>query len=106
MKEVVALEDLSEKIYITMWGDYHKASRDIETGPSIGDRIETIIYQCWYSTSNVTTTQKDQYALAKEEYVGLRKNVDDFKTRIEALEVKLDSFGVPYTPNRTNWKVD
>lgn len=106
MKEVVALEDLAEKIYITMWGDYHKASRDIETGPSIGDRIETIIYQCWYSTSNVTNTQKDQYALAKEEYVGLRKNVDDFKTRIEALEVKLDSFGVPYTPNRSNWKVD
>jgi photosystem II stability/assembly factor-like uncharacterized protein len=106
MKEVKALEELIETTYIQMWGDYHKLSRDEETGPSTGDRIETIVGQCWYSTSNVTTTQKDQFALAKEEYVVIRKNVDDLKAGVEALEAKLDAFGVPYTPNRSNWKED
>ncbi|MBI3133367.1 MAG: glycosyl hydrolase [Bacteroidetes bacterium] len=106
MKEVAAIEDLAELTYIQMWGDYHKSGRDEETGPSTGDRIEGIVGQCWYSTSNVTTTQKDQFVLAKEEYGTIRKNVDEIKARVEALEVKLDSFGVPYTPNRSNWKQD
>lgn len=104
MNEVKSIEALIEKTTILMWGDYHKASRDIETGPSIGDRIETIVGQTWYSTSNITTTQKDQFALAKEEYVTLRKMVDEIQTRVKALEVKLDAAGVPYTPSRENWK--
>lgn len=104
MKEVASLEDLIETTYIQMWGDYHKQSRDVETIPGTGERIETIVSQCWYSTSNVTTTQRNQYQLAKEEYITIRKNVDEIKTRVEALEVKLDASGVPYTPNRSNWK--
>jgi len=104
MNEVNSIEDLIEKTTILMWGDYHKASRDIETGPSIGDRIETIVGQTWYSTSNITTTQKDQFNLAKEEYITLRKMVIEIQVRIKALEEKLNVAGVPYTPSRENWK--
>lgn len=106
MKEVQSLENLIELTYIQMWGDYHKSRREEETGPSTGDRIETIVWQCWYSTSNITSTQLEQFALAKEEYVGLRKNVDEIKSRIDTLESKLDAFGIPYTPGRDNWKKD
>ncbi|MBK9190866.1 MAG: hypothetical protein IPM77_04760 [Crocinitomicaceae bacterium] len=106
LNEVNALEDLIEKTHIQMWGNYHKSGREMETGPSTGDRIEGIVGQCWYSTSNVTNTQKEQYVIAKEEYAGLRKNVDDLKARIEALEIKLNAAGVPYTPARSDWKTE
>jgi len=106
LNEVNALEDLIEKTHIQMWGNYHKSGREMETGPSTGDRIEGVVGQCWYSTSNVTSTQKEQYEIAKEEYTGIRKNVDDLKARIEALEIKLNSAGIPYTPGRADWKTE
>jgi photosystem II stability/assembly factor-like uncharacterized protein len=105
-KEIVAIEDLAEKVYILMWGDYHKINRDVETTPGTGDRIELIVAQTWYSTSNVTTTQRDQYALATEEYTEIRKLVDEIDVRVKALLLKLDAAGVPYTPSRPNWRED
>ncbi len=104
MSEVKSLEALIHDTEILMWGDSHKSSRDIETLPGAGGRIETIVYQVWYSTSNPTTTQREQLELAKDEYVQIRKNVDDVNARVEALELKLDSKGVPYTPDRGEWK--
>ncbi|MCG8575046.1 MAG: glycosyl hydrolase [Flavobacteriales bacterium] len=106
MKEVKALEKEVHDAGISIWGDYHKSSRDVETVPGTGDRVETIVYQCWYSTSDPTKTQRDQLALSKEEYTGIRKSVDGIKSRVEALESKLDAQNVPYTPGRPNWKED
>ena len=104
MEEVKALETLIHDTKILMWGDSHKTSRDVEALPGAGGRIETIVWQTWYSTSNPTSTQKAQMALAKEEYMQILKNVDDVNKRIEAIEDKLDTKNVPYTPNRRDWK--
>lgn len=52
-------------IQLEMWGDFHKSKRDIETLPSTGDRIETIVYQTWHATSDVTQTQKSSSKLQK-----------------------------------------
>ena len=103
MTEVKALETLIHDTKILMWGDSHKSSRDEESLPGAGGRIETIVYQVWYSTSNPTSTQKSQLSLAKDEYTVIRKNVDDVNARVEALEAKLDERGVPYTPDRGEW---
>jgi chromosome segregation ATPase len=104
MAEVKALEKLMHDINISLWGDYHKSSRDVETLPSAGGRLETIVYQTWYSTSNVTQTQKDQLAISKVEYAQIRTKVDDLVMRIGELEKKMNIAGVPYTPNRGGWK--
>ena len=106
MGEVKALEKLSHDIQIAMWGDYHKSNRDVEALPGAAGRIETVVYQCWYSTSNVTSTQREQFDLGKVEYAQIRKKVDDLKMRIEELEKKMSLKGVPYTPNRPDWKRD
>ena len=106
MTEVKSIEALIEKVNIFAWGDYHKSSRDIETVPSVGDRIETVVYQTWYSTSNVTSTQKQQYAIAKEDYVLVKQQVAEINAKVVALEEKLNAAGVPYTPSRSNWKVE
>ncbi|MEZ4923051.1 MAG: hypothetical protein R2780_07785 [Crocinitomicaceae bacterium] len=106
MTEVKAIEGLIHDINIALNGDWHKSSRDVETVPSVGDRIETIVYQCWYSTSDPTTTQKDQYAIAKEDYARVKLDVDKVQARVIALEEKLNANQVPYTPNRINFKED
>lgn len=106
MMEVKAIEATMHDINILLWGDYHKTKRDMEALPGAGGRIETIVYQCWYSTSDVTTTQKEQLAIAKVEYAQIRTKVDEVIKQVEELEKKLDVSGVPYTPNRPDWKED
>jgi photosystem II stability/assembly factor-like uncharacterized protein len=106
MEEVKALEKLMHDINISLWGDYHKSNRDVETLPSAGGRLETIVYQSWYSTSDATGTQKEQFAIAKVEYAQIRSQVDELLMRIGELEKMMNIAGVPYTPNRPDWKVD
>lgn len=104
MEEVKALEALSHDIGTAMWGDSHKSRRDVETVPGTGMRVENIVWNTWYSTSDPTTTNKDQYALAQEEYAAIRTQLDALKSRVEALEAELDGQNIPYTPNRPDWK--
>ena len=104
MKLVNAIEDSVHAIDIAMWGDSHKSSRDVETLPGTGSRISTIVYQTWYSTSNPTTTQKEQYAIAKEQYAEIKSSVSKVRTAIENLESSLNEQGVPYTPQRKGFK--
>ncbi len=104
MKEVKALEKASHDIRVQLWGDYHKSQRDVETVPGTASKIENIVSDIWYSTSNPTTTNKQQYELATEEYAEIRASLDALRTRVQALESKLDDKRVPYTPGRTDWE--
>lgn len=104
MAELKALEQNSHNLRLAMWGDNHKSKRDVETIPGTAIRVENIVWNTWYSTSDPTSTNKEQYALANEEYTAIRKGLDELKAGVEALEAKLDSKGVPYTPGRPNWK--
>lgn len=106
MSEVKTLEQSLEELSIKMWGDYHKTKREIETIPGVGGRIENIVGDTWYSTSDPTSTNKEQYEIAKEEYAEIRMKLDEIKAKIEALELKLDDKEIPYTPGRLNWKED
>lgn len=106
MTEVKKIEGAIHDAQIDMWGDWHKSKRDVETKTSVGNRIETVVYQCWYSTSNPTTTQKDQYKIAQELYADLKKEIESIKASVENLEAKLNNAGIPYTPARPNFKED
>lgn len=104
MAEVKKLEKVSHDVGIEFWGDYHKEKRDEETLPGAANRIENIVWNTWYSTSDPTTTNKEQFEIAQEEYAAIRANLDEMKKGILALEAKLDSQQIPYTPSRMNWK--
>ncbi|WP_306640338.1 WD40/YVTN/BNR-like repeat-containing protein [Sanyastnella coralliicola] len=106
MEDVKKLERASHDIGIDMTGDYHKSSRDVEALPGAVYRIENIVWNTWYSTSDPTTTNQEQFELAKEEYAAARKSLDDMRAAIQALEAKLDGKNIPYTPQRPNWKED
>lgn len=104
MPEVKALEKLIHTTEIAMWGDDHKSKRDIETLAGAGSKIETIVYQTWYTTSDITTTQKEQFEIAKVEYAQIRKNVNEIAMRLAELEKRMNLKGIPYTPSRVDWK--
>jgi hypothetical protein len=106
MEEVKGLEATSHDIRIAIRGDHHKSSRDVETIPGTASRIENIVGNTWYSTSNPTTTNKEQYELALEEYAEIRADLDALRSGVQSLESRLDSRNIPYTPHRPNWKED
>jgi hypothetical protein len=106
MTEVKLLESEIHDVQLLMWGDFHKSKRDVETLPSAGDRIETIVYQTWYATSDITQTQKEQFEIAKVEYAQIRKKLDEILVKVLGLEKRMDLKAVPYTPGRDAWKKD
>ncbi|MCB0478212.1 MAG: glycosyl hydrolase [Crocinitomicaceae bacterium] len=105
LKDIKALEEKFYKLEIAMWGDGTLSSKDIETVPSISDRVGTISYQIYGSTANPTTTQKKSMELAKEEFVQAKKDLDFLVVSIKDLEKKLAQIPIPYTPGRGDeWK--
>ena len=106
MTQVKSLEKASHDMRIKMWGDDHKSKRDVETIPGTAYRVENIVWNSWYSTSDPTTTQRDQFLLAQEEYAEIRSSLDGYRSSVQSLEAQLDSKNIPYTPSRPNWKED
>jgi len=104
LKEIKLLEEELQNIMFAMWGKSYLSKRDVETLPGIGGRIETMVYQMWYSTSDPTTTQKEQYAIANDDFKALKPKIGAVKSRVEALEEKLNIEGIPYTPNRVDFR--
>ena len=104
MKEVSAIEKQIQAVEFAMWGKSYLSKRDVETLPGLGSRIETMVYQMWYSTSDPTTTHKEQYAIAKEEFQAIKPKVEKIKADLLVLEEKLNAKGIPYTPNRIDFR--
>ena len=76
----------------------------METTPGTAMRIENIVGDSWYSTSDPTNTNKEQFKISQEEYSWIRTKLDNIKAEIENLESKMDIKSIPYTPGRKNWK--
>ena len=51
-EDVKDLEKASHDIRIELRGNFHKSKRDIETIPGTASRVENIVWNTWYSTSN------------------------------------------------------
>ena len=104
LKSVKELELLITEANYDMWGESHLSKRDVETNPGVGGRLETIVYQTWYSTSDPTTTHVEQFEIAKTDYATLKVKVLAIANKIEYIEEQLNTNGVPYTPYRTNFR--
>lgn len=91
------LMDLQE----ALTGDPTKPRRSEPAMPGIVDRIQTIVFGHWSTTSAPTTTHERSYEIAAEEFGDI---YDDLRQLIEtdmpALEQRLEETGAPYTPGR------
>ena len=92
----LALSEVQKKMY----GDRTAGRLDIDTPPSIANRIGMVEYEQGNSTADPTQTHRDQIAIAKEELKPILSEVENLKTRMLQLQEKLEAADAPYTPGR------
>jgi photosystem II stability/assembly factor-like uncharacterized protein len=82
-------------------GDGSLASRSYPTSPSVIDRIESVVYGLWESSSTPTETMRQSLKIAEDQFGELYDRIKNIsETDIAALEAKLEEAGAPYTPGR------
>ncbi len=104
--QITDLEKKLAEFQRQMYGDRIRSQLDLDTEPGIAQRINSIIYEQWKSTSAPTQTQKDNTQIVLEEfepiYQALKKIIEE---DVKNIEKKLDEIGAPYTPGRLpDWK--
>jgi predicted metal-binding transcription factor (methanogenesis marker protein 9) len=64
-------------------------------------------YQIYENTVDVSNTRLKNLQIVQEEYLELRKKLDDIIVRTRKLEEQLDTKGIPYTKGKDeSWKED
>ncbi len=110
MKKIESVEKQMDDILWKFNGQQAKASEEenLPAIPSINNRLNSIIWTHWRSTSAVTQSQKDIYAILKAEFPPVLeelKNID--LTILPKIEKQLEDLGAPWTPGRIpEWHLD
>jgi len=100
--DVRALEEKMRGIRLKMNGDNVAGQLDMDSPPSIQNRLFSTIYSSYGSTGDPTTTMKDQLQLASDEFDGVLNDLKNIVNNdLKALETKMEAAGAPYTPGRT-----
>ena len=90
---------------ILFYGDGIKASKEFETPPSFANRLGNVTYQLYESTAGVTTTQKENISIVREEYQLFRTKLDLIIAQLKTIEQTLDSSKIPYIKGKDEkWK--
>ncbi len=75
--------------------------RAIGNTPTVEDRLGIIMYELWRTTSAPTQTIRDNYAVAKEEYLEVENTMRSLiDVDIKNLEDELNKISAPWTPGR------
>jgi hypothetical protein len=101
-----AIDEKLRSIGERLNGDPVANRLDIDKPPSIATRLFSAVYDGNNSTSDPTTTMKDQLQIASEEFESVLQELKAvIETDLKALEQKLEAAGAPYTPGRLPvWK--
>ncbi|MFA0964131.1 WD40/YVTN/BNR-like repeat-containing protein [Roseivirga sp. BDSF3-8] len=101
MEQWKSIEKEIASIKTKMYGDQLASQLDIDTPPSIANRVYGVIYDHYGSTSDITETQKQQFRIAKEEFVPVLNDLKQLVNEdLAQLEDALEDAGAPYTPGR------
>jgi photosystem II stability/assembly factor-like uncharacterized protein len=106
LAEATVLDKRTNDILRALRGDTAARQRNMNTPPSINERVNNIVGQQRMSTSRPTGTQISQYSSAAGEFEGvlaqLRQLIEGDLAR---LEKQMEVAGAPWTPGRIpDWK--
>jgi hypothetical protein len=100
-EDASALDKRTNEILRALSGDTAARQRNMNTPPSINERVGYVVGVQRMSTARPTQTQINQYSVAAQEFEGvleqLRQLVEGDLTR---LEKQLETAGAPWTPGR------
>ena len=104
--DATALEKRTNDILRALRGDTAARQRNMNTPPSINERIGYIVGAQRTSISKPTQTQINQYAVAAQEFEGVLGQLRQLiEVDLEKLEKQLEAAGAPWTPGRIpEWK--
>ncbi len=105
-QELLALRDRLADLEVSLTGDTTRAQRNEPVPPSIRERVQSIVYGQWTTTSAPTETHRQAYAAAAAQFEatleGLRTLIG---TDLVSLEAAAEAAGAPWTPGRLpDWK--
>ncbi len=118
IRQVLSVTALADQNLIKKAGDLHLELKEIskkferqsdspsteENPPSpvtINERLSTLIYTHWRSTSNITNNEKNAFNILSEEFPPLYKRLVQINEKdIKELEIELEKIKAPYTPGR------
>ena len=100
MKSWLDLDQQLANLRTEIFGDPIASRLDIDTPPSITNRLYSVVYEAGASTAAPTKTHRDSYALAKEEFVPWYAKLKALISGpLAQLQQKLIDAGAPYTPD-------
>ena len=100
---VKSLNDIQVRmnaINLKLFGDGSLAKREFETAPSINDRVGTIEYGMWNTTTAPTGTFRKSFAIAEKELKQVLLDLKSVGSEISNVENALEQVKAPYTPGR------
>ena len=110
MSKIVEVESQLDEILWKFNGQQAKASSEENwpAVPSINNRLRSIIWVHWRSTSAVTQSQIDIFEILKEEVPPVIEEIRTIQNvSIPEIEKELDRMGAPWTPGRIpEWNID
>jgi hypothetical protein len=99
--DAVALEKRTNDILRALRGDNVARQRNMNTPPSICERVGVVVAAQRTSTSRPTQTQMNQYAVAAQEFEGVLAQLRQLiEVDLAKLEKQLEAAGAPWTPGR------
>ena len=101
LKQFNQLEGKIRVLQLAIGGDRVARALDMDTPPSIGQRIGSLNYEQVNSTAPPTETHKQQYAIVKELLAPVLEEIQSIQEKeLPALQKALEEAGAPYTPGR------
>jgi hypothetical protein len=99
--EATALDRRTNEILRALSGDSSARQRNMNTSPSINDRIGYVVGAQRMSTARPTQTQRNQYSAAAQDFEGVLSQLRQLiEVDLMRLEKQLEAGGAPWTPGR------
>jgi len=104
--EANALDKRTNEIIRSLSGDASARQRNINTAPSINDRVGYVVGAQRLSTARPTQTQMNQYSAAAQDFESVLAQLRQLvEVDLTKLEKQLEAAGAPWTPGRIpEWK--
>ena len=105
-EDTMALEKRKNDILRSLSGDNAARQRNMNTPPSINDRVGYVVGAQRMSTARPTQTQQNQYAAAAQDFDNVLGQLRQLiEVDLARLEKQLEAAGAPWTPGRIpEWK--
>lgn len=100
LKTLHEISQSLQPIELALSGDRSLAGREFETVPSVGDRISTVMYSIWNTTTEIPATHVQSLNIAIRQMEALTPKLKEADAKLKVLESELTAKGAPYTPGR------